>query len=96
MWVRSVPNSRFVKFEKPTKSTSTLPFWKTSLPNARVSEAKSGKIERHRMMTTLGQMKVHRAAPSDFAGADVAERPARDGVPAGRVGGRDAAGIVEV
>jgi hypothetical protein len=46
-WVRSVPNRRFVKFDRPTKSTSILPFWKTSLPNASVSDAKSGKIERN-------------------------------------------------
>jgi hypothetical protein len=55
-----------VKFERPTKLTSTLPFWKTSLPKASVSDAKSGKIERKRTTMTLGQMNVHLAAASDF------------------------------
>jgi hypothetical protein len=63
--VRSVPNSRIWKFWKPTKSTSILPFVKTSFEKASVSDATSGKIDRKRMTRTVGQMNTQRAAPSE-------------------------------
>src|SRR5688500_6846961 len=63
--VRSVPNSRIRKFGRPTKSTSIRPRAKTSSENASVNDATSGKIDRNRMTTTVGQMNTHRAAASE-------------------------------
>ena len=60
-----MPKSRIWKFWRPTKSTSMLPFAKTSFESASVSDATSGKIDRNRMTTTVGQMKTHLAAPSE-------------------------------
>src|SRR5688500_4558608 len=63
--VRSVPNSRIRKFGRPTKSTSIRPRAKPSSENASVNDATSGKIDRNRMTTTVGQMNTHRAAASE-------------------------------
>ena len=43
----------------------SAPFANTSSEKASVSDATSGKIDRNRMTTTVGQMNTHRAAPSE-------------------------------
>src|SRR5215207_8854202 len=63
--VRSVPKNRIWKFWGPTKSSSIRPFANTSSEKASVSDATSGKIDRNRMTTTVGQMNTHRAALSE-------------------------------
>src|SRR4051812_29111265 len=44
---------------------STPPLWNASLESDRATDATSGKIDRNRMTRTVGQMKTHRAAPSE-------------------------------
>src|SRR5258705_1198752 len=58
---------------------STPPWWKASRDRDSATDAKRGKIESSRMMMTVGQMKSHRAAPSERHASSVsaARRVAR-------------------
>src|SRR5258706_11483565 len=58
---------------------STPPWWNASLESDNAIEATSGKIERTRMRSTVGQMNSHLAAPSDRheSSVSVARRVAR-------------------
>src|SRR5580765_4523767 len=58
---------------------STPPWWNASLESDRAIEATSGKIERMRMRSTVGQMNNHLAAPSErhASSVSVARRAAR-------------------